>query len=229
LAYDSYNALIGHTGFVGRCLALQYGFEATFNSANIGDITGQAFDTVVCAAAPGSMLKANRAPEVDRAAIYALTEQLSGVTARRFVLISSIAVLADFAGGDDEDTQAFQEILAYGRHRRMLEMFCETQFESCLVVRLPALFGPGLRKNLIFDLLHPVPSMLPEARLRAMLEQLTPDLRDAIAVLYSPDSVTGMHRLDRVALNADPRRGAVDASGRLLGLPATRVHHPDNT
>lgn len=223
------DALIGHTGFVGGCLALQYGFKATFNSANIDDISGQAFDTVVCAAAPGSMLQANRAPERDRAAIVALTEQLRGVAARRFVLISSIAALADFAGGDDEDTQAFQEALAYGRHRRMLEEFCETRFESFLIVRLPALFGPGLRKNFIFDLMNPVPSMLPEARLGVLLEQLPPELRDALAALYTQDAATGMQRLDRAALDANPRRAALDASVRAAGMSATQFHNPDTT
>jgi nucleoside-diphosphate-sugar epimerase len=163
------DAIIGHTGFVGAALSGQHSFPAKFNSRNVETIFGQRFETLVCAAAPGSMLEANSAPERDRAAIEALTAQLSDVKAQRFVLISSIAVLADFAAGDDEDTQAFQEALAYGRHRRMLEAFCETRFDTCLVVRLPALFGQGLRKNFVFDLMNPVPTLLPEARFKTLL------------------------------------------------------------
>ncbi len=223
------DAIIGHSGFVGGTLTRQHGFGARFNSKTIDRVAGERFDTVVCAAAPGSMFTANRDPDRDRAAIEALTERLDGVEARRFVLISSIAVLADFAGGDDEGTQAFQTDLAYGRHRRQLEAFCETRFQDCLVVRLPALFGPGLRKNFIFDLMNPVPTMLPEARLEVLLGQMEPDLRDTLAGFYAPDAATGMLKLDRPALDADPKRPALDAAVRGAGMSATQFHHPDTT
>ena len=223
------DALIGHTGFVGAALSGQHSFPAKFNSRNVDTIHEQRFDTVVCAAAPGSMLQANSAPERDRAAIEMLREQLRGVEARRFVLISSIAVLADFAGGDDENTQAFQEALAYGRHRQMLEAFCETRFDNCLVVRLPALFGPGLRKNFVFDLMNPVPTMLPEVRLETMLARLPAELHNALAARYAPDAATDMLRLDRTALDADPRRPALDAAVRAAGMSATQFHNPDTT
>lgn len=224
-----YDSLIGDTGFVGSTLSSQHSFSAKFNSRNINTIGEYRFDTVVCAAAPGSMLQANRAPERDRAAIEALTAQLRSVVARRFVLISSIAVLADFAGGDDEGTQAFEETLAYGRHRRQLEAFCESHFENCLVVRLPALFGPGLRKNFVFDLMNPVPTLLPEARLETLLERLPPMLREALAARYAPDEVTGMLRLDRAAFDADPRRPALDAAVRAEEMSATLFHNPETT
>ena len=131
------------------------------------------------------MFTANRDPDRDRAAIEALTDRLDGVTARRFVLISSIAVLADFAGRDVEGTDAFQEDLAYGRHRRALEAFCEDRFDNCLVVRLPALFGPGLRKNFIFDLMNPVRKHVAEigARLHRKLRPQAPVCSPVDAVL----------------------------------------------
>ena len=86
----------------------QHDFQARFNSANIHAITGRQFDTLVCAAAPGSMFTANRQPEVDRALIDDLIIQLDGVRVRRLVLISSIAVLADFAAGDHEARRPFR-------------------------------------------------------------------------------------------------------------------------
>lgn len=223
------DALVGHTGFVGENLAQQCTFAARFNSSNINEIVGKEFGTVVCAAAPGSMVTANRDPDRDRAAIDALIGQLDQVSARRFILISSIAVLADFAAGDVEDTQAFQQELAYGRHRRALEAFCEHRFENCLVVRLPALFGPKLRKNFVFDLLNPVPTMLPEARLQTLLDTVTPELRETLVRLYAPDAATGMQKLDRPALDADPRRAELDAGVRDSGLSATQFHNPDTT
>jgi hypothetical protein len=35
----------------------------------------------------------------------------------------------------------------------MLEEFCREKFPGCLVIRLSGLFGPGLKKNVIYDLL----------------------------------------------------------------------------
>lgn len=223
------SGLIGHTGFVGSALLRKAAFAACYNSGNIAAIEGQSFGTLVCAAAPGSMLEANLAPERDAARIEALIAQLSTVRAERFVLISSIAVLADFAGGDDEGTQAFQQDLAYGRHRRALEAFVEGHFPGSLVVRLPALFGEGLRKNFLFDLMNPVPSMLSVAKRDTLLDALDPALAAWADSLYTPDAATGLLRLDRAALNADRRRAALEEAVTTLGLSATQFHHRETT
>lgn len=223
------SGLIGHTGFVGSALLRQTTFAACYNSQNIAAIEGQSFGTLVCAAAPGSMLEANLAPERDAEKIDALIAQLSAVRAERFVLISSIAVLADFAVGDDEGSQAFQQELAYGRHRRALEAFVEEHFPGSLVVRLPALFGHGLRKNFLFDLLNPVPSMLNAAKHEALTSALDPALAAWAGALYSPDAATGLLRLDRGALNADHRRPALEEAVTALGLSSTQFHHRETT
>jgi len=221
--------LIGHTGFVGGALLRQTQFDACYNSKNIANIEGRAFGTLVCAAAPGSMVEANRAPERDAAQIAALTERLAKVRADRFVLISSIAVLADFGGGDDEGTQAFQQQLAYGRHRRALEAFVETEFPGSLIIRLPALFGAGLRKNFLFDLMNPVPSLLTAAKLDDVAGALDGDLAAWVRRLYAPDAATGMRRLDRAALDSDPRRQALEKALTALGATALQFHHPDTS
>lgn len=221
--------LIGHSGFVGGALLRQTDFDACYNSATIATIEGQIFGTLVCAAAPGSMFEANRSPERDAAQIDGLIARLATIQAERFVLISSIAVLADFAGGNDEGTQAFQQDLAYGRHRRALEAFVESHFASSLIVRLPALFGQGLRKNFLFDLMNPVPSLLTEAKRDALMKALDPALGVWAASLYAPDGVTGLLKLDRAALNADRRRAALEDAVTVLGASATQFHHPDTT
>lgn len=221
--------LIGHTGFVGGALLRQTGFDACYNSRNIADIEGRAFGTLVCAAAPGSMLEANRAPERDKAQIDALIARLERVKAERFVLVSSIAVLADFAGRDDEGSTAFQHDLAYGRHRRALEAFVETRFPASLIVRLPALFGAGLRKNFLFDLLNPVPSMLTAEKRDALVRALDGELAAWLAALYAPDAATGLLKLDRAAFDADPRRAALEAALDAMGATATQFHHRETT
>jgi hypothetical protein len=228
-ASDPSNCLIGKTGFVGSALLRQASFGHRYNRSNIDEIAGKAFSTVICAAAPGSMIEANRSPKQDRAQIHALMDRLATIRCDRFVLISSIAVLADFAGGCDESTRDFQAELAYGRHRRELEAFIEDHFTSHLVVRLPALFGRGLRKNFIFDLRNPVPSMLTGDRHAELVSQLDAPLAAWVKGLYTPDPVSGMLKLDRGALNINPRRSPLELAVEQLGFSATRFHHPETT
>lgn len=146
--------LIGHTGFVGSNLVRAVDFQERFNRSNVAALEGR-FDLLVCAGVSAVKWLANRDPESDRAGIAALQAQLEKVTAREFVLISTIDVYVDPAAGGDEATPIdAQANHAYGRHRRELELWCAERFERLHIVRLPALFGPGLKKNALFDLLE---------------------------------------------------------------------------
>lgn len=147
-------ALIGYTGFVGGNLARQHGFDAFFNSKNFRDMTGRRFDLVVCAGVSAVKWKANKDPENDKAGIQALQDVLATVTAKRFILISTIDVYPVCENADESYDCGAIENHAYGANRLALEKFCREKFPQCLVVRLPGLFGPGLRKNVVFDLLN---------------------------------------------------------------------------
>lgn len=219
------DALIGSTGFVGGHLSAQHAFGAGFNSRTIGEASGRAFDTVVCAAAPGSMMEANRFPDRDAERIGALIDQLSRIEARRFVLVSTIAVFADFTAAG-EDAAGFQETTAYGVNRRALERACAERFDQCLVVRLPALFGAGLKKNFLFDILNPMPSMLGEAPLQILRERLPADLAARLDDLYRPDPALGLFVIDRDALEDTGRRAAFDEAVTALGLSAIQFTNP---
>jgi hypothetical protein len=148
------NALIGATGFVGTTLLKQAPFPARYRSTNIAEIIGQSFDIVVCAAAPAQKWIANREPEADRATITGLIEHLTSVRCRMFVLISTVDVYSNPIGIDEETPVAESGLHAYGLHRRLLEKFVHDHFPDHLIVRLPGLVGPGLRKNVIFDFLN---------------------------------------------------------------------------
>jgi hypothetical protein len=149
-----HNALIGHSGFVGSNLARQAPFSHRFNSCNFRDMRNQRFDTVVCAGVTAVKWKANQEPEADWNGISALIDELATVTAARFILISTVDVYPDPALAQDEDAKPAAHNHAYGLHRLRLEEFVEGKFPNCSIVRLPALFGPGLKKNVIFDLIH---------------------------------------------------------------------------
>lgn len=146
-------ALIGHTGFVGSNLLQQGHYTACFNSRSISDIAGRSFDTIVCAGVQAVKWKANKEPEADWAGIERLLTPLSTVEAKRFIMISTIDVYAN-PDGETEDVPPPAENHAYGRHRAKVEEFVRERFANHHIIRLPGLFGAGLKKNVIFDLLH---------------------------------------------------------------------------
>lgn len=148
------NALIGYSGFVGNTLLKQATFDSLYRSTNISEIRGLSFDTVFCAGAPAQKWVANREPEVDRQNIEGLIENLEGFRCKTFVLISTVDVFGNPLGVDEDSEVVEEGLHAYGMHRRLLEKFVEEHFESFLIVRLPGLVGPGLRKNVIFDFLN---------------------------------------------------------------------------
>ena len=148
------NSLIGYSGFVGSTLLRQMQFQELFHSKNITSIGGKSFDVMVCSAAPAQKWIANRDPVADRQNIDSLIAHLKTFTCNTFVLISTVDVFR-IPIGVDEDTPVDEEGLhAYGLHRRLLEKFVESHFPNHLIVRLPGLVGPGLRKNVIFDFLN---------------------------------------------------------------------------
>jgi nucleoside-diphosphate-sugar epimerase len=150
---DESSALIGYTGFVGGNLLRQRSFDALFNSANVEQIAGRSFELVVCSGAPAEKWKANANPEADRANIERLIRALDGVNADKVVLISTVDVFSEPAGVDEASPVSMSGLQAYGKHRRLLEELVLARFDA-LVVRLPGLYGHGLKKNIIFDFLH---------------------------------------------------------------------------
>ena len=132
--------LIGHTGFVGGALLRQTAFDACFNSENITALEGQVFKTLVCAAAPGSMLEANRAPTWDSGADRCADRAVYHGHADWFVLISSIAVLAYFAGGDDVAPAGFSRSWPMAAIDARLRCLSNSASPVSWIVRRPSPF-----------------------------------------------------------------------------------------
>jgi len=161
-------ALVGYTGLVGTNLARQHEFEHLYNSRNIGEIEGKSFSRLVLAAVQAKKWWANLHPQEDWALIENLLASLASVKADQVVLISTIDVLPDQPGVDeDTDPHAF-DTHAYGSHRMRFEDEIRRLFDSVLIVRLPGLFGPGLKKNVIYDLLNDnqVDKINPDSRIQ---------------------------------------------------------------
>lgn len=148
------NALIGFSGFVGSTLLKQTTFDALYRSTNIADIENNTFDTVVCAGAPAQKWLANKEPESDRQKIDGLIAHLKTINCKTFILISTVDVFKKPIGVNESSPIDTDGLHAYGLNRHHLELFVEQHFERFLIVRLPGLVGPGLRKNIIFDFLN---------------------------------------------------------------------------
>jgi hypothetical protein len=148
------DALIGSTGFVGRTLQRQQSFGAAYHSSDINEIEGRYFDRIVCAGVTALKWWANANPEADKEGIDRLIKHLDHVEADRFVLISTVDVYDQPIRVNEENVVPASGLHAYGLHRAMLEDWVRRRFANFHIIRLPALFGVGLRKNAIFDLLN---------------------------------------------------------------------------
>ncbi|OLY97123.1 NAD(P)-dependent oxidoreductase [Polynucleobacter sphagniphilus] len=148
------NALIGFSGFVGGTLLKQASFSALYRSSNINEIEDLEFDIVICAGAPAQKWIANKNPAEDLQKINDLISHLKTVKCSTFILISTIDVFKHPVEVDEKSSVEESGLHAYGLHRRLLEKFVEEQFPNYLIVRLPGLVGPRLRKNVIFDFLN---------------------------------------------------------------------------
>lgn len=146
------SAIIGHSGFVGGLLSRRMHFTQSYRRSDIDLISGQSFDLIVCAGMPAAKWVANREPEVDTLNTDRLINALESVRAGAFVLISTIDIYQN-----DEictETTIPRPEHIYGSNRLRLERFVKTTFPVHHILRLPALFGEGLKKNALYDLIH---------------------------------------------------------------------------
>jgi hypothetical protein len=148
------DALIGHTGFVGGNLLRQHAFDACYNTSNIETISSREFDTLVFSGAQAKKWWANQNPDQDRRGIQRALDAMRGVSARRVVLISTVDVVPRVDGADESFDCGGLPNHAYGTNRLWLENELRARYPETIIARLPGLFGPGLRKNIVYDLLH---------------------------------------------------------------------------
>ena len=146
-------ALIGYTGFVGGNLVRQKTFDDCYNSSNISEIDNKNYEQVICAGVSAVKWLANREPVQDRENIQSLIARLKTFKSDKFILISTVDVYPNPIDVDENTEIKFAECQPYGMHRLELEEFITNEFDS-LIIRLPGLFGTGLKKNIIYDFLN---------------------------------------------------------------------------
>ena len=185
--------LVGSTGFVGGNLMAEHSFSALCQSSAISAQYDSRPDLCVYAGVPAAMFLANADPEADLAVMAAARENLRRIAPHKVVLISSIAVYADSRGRDESSPMPAGELPAYGRNRLQLERWVREDFPDALIIRLPALYGKGLKKNFLFDLHTITPAMLREGLYHELSQK-----SELVKTAYSPAD-NGFYRLNGTA------------------------------
>lgn len=150
------DALLGYSGFVGSHIRENLCPSQTdyFNSENIQDVAGKEFRYVYSACAPSVKWRANANPDEDAVEIDTLKNILISLKCDKFFHISTIDIHSPEVLDQVED-EIVPATATYGKNRYHLEVFLRQHFDDKLVIlRLPALFGVGLKKNYLYDLMN---------------------------------------------------------------------------
>lgn len=159
------NILVGYTGFVGSNLWSSGEFDAGFNSRNIQEAYGTEPELLVYAGLRAEKFLANQFPEKDLELIEEAKKNIMLIKPKKVVLISTVDVYPN-PYQVDETAQIDKETLQpYGYNRLLLEEWVREHYPDALIIRLPALYGKGIKKNFIYDYINRIPSMLKESKM----------------------------------------------------------------
>ena len=187
--------LVGSTGFVGGNLLAAYPFDAAYHSTDVQNGFGRDNGLVVYAGVPAAMYLANADPAADLAVMAAARENLRRLAPKKVVLISSICVFADSRGKTEADEPTPEGLAPYGANRLQLERWVREDWPDALIVRLPALYGKGLKKNFLYDLHTITPALLRPDKYRQLAAE-----SELVRISYE-DAGNGFYKLSG---KADP-------------------------
>jgi hypothetical protein len=163
--------LVGYTGFVGSNLKNKHHFDLLCNSANITEAFGTQPDLLVYSGIPAEMYLANSNPAADLLICKNAAENIRKIAPKKLVLISTIAVLDNPNGTDEDVSINATNLPPYGANRFALEQLAGEIVPDHHIIRLAALFGEGLKKNFIYDFIHFVPPLLNKAKYEELAAQ----------------------------------------------------------
>jgi sugar phosphate isomerase/epimerase len=149
------SAIVGYSGFVGSNLLQFYKFDHYYNSKNFYEAQNMEFDLLFFCGVPAVKWYANKFPEEDHNILQNIKQILETIKVKKIILISTIDVYEyiESQETEDYDCDIFNNH-AYGVNRYLFEDFIKKKFNDYHIIRLPALFGKGLKKNIIFDLIN---------------------------------------------------------------------------
>lgn len=173
--------IVGNTGFVGGNIYASGEFDTAFHSTNIEQAYGLEPDLLVYAGLRAEKYLANSFPDKDYNAIEQAYANIVHIKPKKVVLISTIDVYKHPVDVDEDTVIETAGLHPYGYNRYRLEqMICDSGIDS-LIIRLPGLYGEGLKKNFLYDIIHRIPSML-TAKKFAELYAMNSDLGKAYEI-----------------------------------------------
>lgn len=147
--------LVGYSGFVGSNLLQFYNFDKLYNSKNFCEASNTCVDEVFFCGIPSVKWYANKNPAEDAEMLKNVISILKTIQTNKIIVISTIDVYENVSLELNEEYECnYEANHTYGYNRYKFELFIKEQFKNYNIVRLPALFGKGLKKNLIYDLIN---------------------------------------------------------------------------
>jgi hypothetical protein len=152
--------LIGNTGLIGKTLKDGVKFDYEFNSKNIHELLNLNIDPSITdlylCCLPATKWMVNQDPQADLDNIFKILNIITKKEYNNIILYSTIDV---YNGTPLESNESYPlQISApdYGSNRLLFEKLISStlKYKKFLVLRLPALFGKHIKKNIIFDLLN---------------------------------------------------------------------------
>ncbi len=159
-------SLVGYTGFVGGNLARQTHFSGLYNSKNISAAYGTKPGLLVFAGVRAEKFLAQNNPDEDFNLVKEAAENIKKIAPERLCLISTVDVFHNPAGPNEETLPKTQNLHPYGANRLWLEGAVTGLGIPTTILRLPALYGHGLKKNFLYDYIHRIPTLLTVEKFR---------------------------------------------------------------
>jgi hypothetical protein len=146
--------IVGASGLVGSTYLRAHQSTAVIRREELYQDDGiLECERLVIAAPSAEKWLANSQPQTDWAEILRLGEAIKKRFAAREVLVFSTVDVYPLSTAPDEATDP-RPAEPYGRHRKWLADYISSEFNSTTVIRLPGLFGSGLKKNPLFDIVN---------------------------------------------------------------------------
>jgi hypothetical protein len=152
--------LIGNTGVIGTTLKQGIKFDYEFNSSNLKDLLNLEIDStqaeLYLSCLPATKWLINQDPQSDLENIYSILEIISKKSYKKIILYSTIDVYENSPLESDESYNPNVSSLNYGSNRLLFEKLVThtLTYTNLLILRLPAIFGDNIKKNILFDLLN---------------------------------------------------------------------------
>ncbi len=150
--------VIGAAGFIGqnmlRCLeSRRLVVTAAYRHTSLEELSASEFDCVFFCAGNSKTYLTNREPVTClNESVAALYDYMTSLTYAKWVLISSSTVYPQERDQKVESAPIpVHEVSLYGAHKLLAERYVAQFAPNWIVLRPTGFFGPGLKKNLLFD------------------------------------------------------------------------------